>query len=135
MKVVLDTNVLVSGLISGKGPCGQILGLLVEEALQPCVDERILHEYETVLPRPELQIDPEDVVGTLELIRSRADRLTPLPLGAKLPDKTDLPFLEVAAAAEAILVTGNARHFPRKACKGVAVASPREFIELLRHPS
>lgn len=135
MRVVLDTNVLVSGLINKEGVCGRILRLVFDELLQPCVDERILEEYQTVLPRPQLQIDAEDVIGTLDLIRANGEMLAPLPLPCKLPDPGDLPFLEVAAASDAILVTGNLRHFPKKARKGVTVASPREFLDLLRRPS
>ena len=134
MKVVLDTNVLVSGLISAKGPCGQILLLAFGGVLQPCVDGRILDEYETVLPRPLFRIHPEDVAEALRVIRMRAERVAPMPLDAELPDKTDLPFIEVAAAAEAILVTGNLRHFPKKARQGVTVVSPREFLDILRRP-
>ena len=135
MKVVLDTNILVSGLISAKGPCGQILRLTFGGVLQPCVDDRILDEYETVLPRPLFRIHPEDVAEALSVIRLRAERIAPVPLDVELPDETDLPFVEVAAAAEAILVTGNLRHFPRRKCKSVTVANPREFLDLLRQSS
>ena len=135
MKVVLDTNVLVSGLISAKGSCGQILRLTFGGLLQPCVDSRMLDEYETVLPRPLFRIHPDDVSEALGVIRLRAERITPLPLDAELPDRSDLPFIEVAAAAEAILVTGNLRHFPRRMRKGVTVVNPREFLELLRQSS
>lgn len=131
MKVVLDTNVLVSGLIMVKGPCGRILGLVFEDVLQPCVDDRILREYETVLPRPELQIDRDHVIGTLELVRDNGEILTPVPLPVELPDPTDLPFLEVAAAADAILVTGNVRHFPKRVRAAVAVLTPNQFLDLL----
>jgi len=133
MRVVVDTNVLVSGLISAEGPCGQILGLVAEGVLQPCLDERILAEYEVVLPRPELRIDPEDVAATIEIVRESAESLTPIPLPVNLPDPKDMPFLEVAAASDAILVTGNLRQFPKRARKGVTVVSPRKLVELLRH--
>jgi putative PIN family toxin of toxin-antitoxin system len=132
VNVVLDTNVLVSGLLSADGPCGRIVSLLVEDVFTPCVDERILREYESVLSRPELQISPEDVGEALDLIRSRPERLAPTPLNARLPDPDDLPFLETAAAAGAVLVTGNRRHFPKRACKDVPVLSPGDFLELLR---
>jgi len=131
MKVVIDTNVLVSGLISAAGPCGQIVGLVAEDAIQPCVDDRILHEYERVLPRPRFQIEAEHVSDTLELIRARAEILTPMPLSVTLPDPDDLPFLEVAAACGALLVTGNTRHFPKRARAGVTVLTPAEFLDLL----
>ncbi|MBI2914284.1 MAG: putative toxin-antitoxin system toxin component, PIN family [Firmicutes bacterium] len=135
MRVVLDTNVLVSGLISAEGPCGQILRLMTEDVLQPCLDERILAEYEAVLSRPELQIDPEDIAGTIEIIHESGEFLTPLPSPMELPDATDMPFLEVAASGEAVLITGNARHFPARARAGVRVMTPREFLDLLRGAS
>ncbi len=131
MRVVIDTNVLVSGLLSADGPCGRIVALLAEEVFVLCLDGRILGEYEEVLPRPQFRIDPEDVGDALELIRLQAERFTPLPLPADLPDPDDLPFLEVAAAAEAILVTGNTRHFPKSACGSVRVLSPRDLLEVL----
>jgi predicted nucleic acid-binding protein len=53
-------------------------------------------------------------------------------LRVEIPDRSDLPFLEAAAAANAILVTGNARHFPRHERAGVIVMTPREFLDFLR---
>lgn len=134
MKVVLDTNVLVSGLISAHGPCGQVLGLLFEGVIQPCVDERILDEYEAVLARPVFGIRRDDVSDALELIRSRAEVLTPVPLPLEMPDPSDVAFVEVASEVGAALITGNTRHYPKKACKGVAVVSPRQFLDILRRP-
>ena len=135
MKVVLDTNVLVAGLITPTGTCGRIVDLFTDEVIQPCVDERILREYERVLPRPRLRIDRNDVEGTLELMHLRAEVLAPPPLPVELPDPTDLPFLEVAAHADAVLVTGNRRHFPVEAWGDVMVLSPAEFLEFLRGSS
>jgi putative PIN family toxin of toxin-antitoxin system len=132
MKVVLNTNVVVSGLINGKGSCGQILRLAFGGHLDLCVDDRILHEYEAVLPRPLFRILPEDVNNALALSRFRAERIIPLPLRVELPDRSDLPFLEVSAATDAILVSGNARHFPRHERAGVIVMTPREFLDFMR---
>jgi putative PIN family toxin of toxin-antitoxin system len=132
MKVILDTNVLVSGLLSAGGPCGQIVALLVEGLIEPCIDERIILEYEAVLARPELMIDTEDAAAILDVIRDNAEPVTAVPLGLRLPHPADGAFLEVAGAAGAFLGTGNTRHFPRHARAGVTVMSPREFVDLLR---
>ena len=134
MKVVLDTNVIVSAAMTTHGTCGQIVDLLIKGVLEVCADDRILDEYDTVLRRPEFRIISDEADIALELIRSIAELVAAAPLAAALPDPKDLPFLEVATASNAILVTGNLRHFPKKARKGVTVASPREFLELLRHP-
>ncbi len=106
--------------------------MLLGGAFEFCADGRILNEYDSVLRRPEFRIATQDVETLMEVLRH-----VPLPVAAallpvKLPDPDDLPFLEVAAAADAILVTSNARHFTKKACKGVTVVSPKEFLELLR---
>ena len=137
MKVVLDTNVIVSAAITTYGTCGQIVDMLTDGIFDICADDRILNEYETVLHRPELQIIPQEAAIVLELIHSIAERVAAVPLAVTLPDPKDLLFLEVATTAEAILVTGNLRHFPKRACKGVIVVSPREFLNLFRqsgHP-
>jgi predicted nucleic acid-binding protein len=75
---------------------------------------------------------PEDVNNALALIRFRAERIMPAPLRVEIPDRSDLPFLETAAAADAVLVTGNARHFPRHERAGAIVMTPREFLDFLR---
>ena len=135
MRVVLDTNVLVSALMTPGGVCSRILRLVYDEALQVCIDERIIEEYESVLSRPRFRLDREDIDETIEMIRAYAETVTPMPLPVELPDPADLSFLEVAAEADAVLVTGNKRHFPVKARHGVKVLAPAEFIELLRRRS
>jgi len=131
MKVVLDTNVLVSGLLCGSRPCGQLVGLALEGTLPFCVDERILAEYEAVLPRPKIGIDSREVTDVLEMIRTEAELVTAVPLAVALPHEDDRAFLEVAATSKAVLVTGNARHFPKKLRGEVPVVDCREVLELL----
>ena len=131
----MDTNVLVSALLTPAGVCGQILDLLSEGALQPCVDERVLAEYEEVLRDPRFPFTSVQVSTTLEMFRAFGAPVAALPLDAKLPDEDDRAFLEVAKAARTVLVTGNIRHFPARARAGVTVLSPREFLDLLRSPS
>jgi len=132
VKAVLDTNVVVSAAITVHGVCARIVDLLADGVFGVYVDDRILDEYASVLGRPELKIVPEDAAVVLELIRSVAERVTALPLSVDLPDPTDLPFLEVAEATRACLVTGNVRHFPKRVCEHVTVVRPREFLDVLR---
>jgi putative PIN family toxin of toxin-antitoxin system len=132
MKVVLDTNVIVSGVLTAQGVCAQILDMLIEGVFGIYVDDRILAEYDSVLRRPQLHLVPDDAAEVMEWIRSVAESIGAVPLPAELPDPGDIPFLEVAASADAILVTGNTRHYPKRSRVGVTVLSPREFLELLR---
>lgn len=129
MRVVIDTNVLVSGLLNALGAPGRIVdGMLIGE-LVPVVDDRILAEYEEVLARPRFRFDPVQRDGVLLFIREAAERVFAPPLSTTLPDPDDLVFLEVAhAASNVILVTGNLRHFPGASRGGVLVHSPTDFV-------
>jgi len=135
VKLVADTNVLVSALLTPAGLCGQILDLLTEGTIQGCVDSRILAEYEEVLLDPRFPFTTKQVNTTLEVFRAGATPVAALPLDVSLPHEDDRPFLEVAAAAHVALVTGNTRHYPARARAGVTVLTPREFLDLLRRQS
>jgi putative PIN family toxin of toxin-antitoxin system len=131
VRVVLDTNVLVSALMNLDSHCGRILTMVFEGEVEPCVDARILAEYEDVLPRPKFGFDPKDVEDTLQVMYSSAEAVTPQPLSVRLPHTDDVPFLETAHHAGAILVTRNLRDFPPKQRAGVTVLTPEEFLDLL----
>ncbi len=134
MKAVIDTNVIVSGLLKPEGLCGGILRQAMQGEIEWCLDERILEEYETVLRRPMFRVLPEELHRVFTFTRLRTERINPVPLAVELPDPSDLPFLEVAAAVNAILVTGNIKHSPKHTRAGVTVVTPKEFIDLLRRP-
>ena len=130
MRIVLDTNVLVAGLLSLHGPPANVLRLLTSDRAIICFDARILDEYRAVLRRPKFGFDPEltdDIVGYLE---ATGELIAVEPLDLLLPDATDVMFIEVAVAGEVdYLVTGNIRHFPSSGRRGVFVVSPRRFVE------
>jgi uncharacterized protein len=131
MLVVLDTNVVVSGLMSETGKPGKIIDLALENRFQVAYDDRILSEYEDVLARPELRIRParaRAIIAHIELTGQQIDSGA-LPLeGFQDPD--DLPFAEVFITAKAqALVTGNLRHFSPLVERGFAVCSPAQFLE------
>jgi putative PIN family toxin of toxin-antitoxin system len=131
MLVVLDTNVIVSGLLNETGRPARVIDLALENRFQVAYDDRILGEYEDVLARPELRIRQaraRAVIAHLELT-GRLIEAAPLPMGG-FADPGDLPFAEVFVSAEAdALVTGNLRHFVPLAEKGQPVFSPAEFLE------
>ena len=132
MKVVLDTNVLVSGMMTKGGTCGLILDMLTENRLVAALDGRLMAEYRRVCAEPRLHLDTEAVRDFLHFLNDGAEAVTAMPLDVILPDPDDLPFLEVATEAQAVLVTGNKKHFPQKAVGAVQVVSPREFMDMLR---
>lgn len=133
MRIVLDTNVLVSGLLSPFGPPAQIVRMVSAGAVRLCVDARLLTEYEEVLLRPRFGFGPDAVAALVDYIQTTGHKAASIPLRMRLPDPDDEPFLEVALASDAEhLVTGNLAHFPAEAVAGVSVLSPTEFLEVFR---
>ena len=133
MNIVLDTNVLVSGLLSPFSAPGEIVRMIASGQLRLCVDARILWEYSAVLKRPRFQFQPDLVAEFLSFIEEGAFFAAGVPLRHPLPDHDDEPFLEVAVAAQAdALVTGNRRHFPPRACGAMRVLTPTDFIAFYR---
>lgn len=132
MRLVLDTNVLVSALLTPAGPPSRVLELILTQRAQALVDERILAESREVLGRQKLKLDPSKVTIALDFFDTYAEKVSAAALDLlDLPDPDDLPFLEVSVGGRAdALVTGNARHFPDT--RGVLLLSPRQLLERLR---
>ena len=135
LRIVLDTIVLVSGLLSPLGPPGELVRLVSSGTLVLCVGARILAEYEEVLARPRFGFDPDAVAALLGFVAVTAEVVASRPLSRRLPDVGDEPFLQVALAGGAdCLMTGNAAHFPADTCAGVIVLTPAQLVEDLRAP-
>jgi uncharacterized protein len=132
MRVVLDTNVLVSGLLNPYGPPGRIVQFVAGGDLSLCFDARIVGEYRDVLLRPKFAFRIEQVDAVMEQIQVAGVSVTARPLPHSLPDRDDEVFLEVARAAAEYLITGNSRHYPARLRANVRVVSPAEFLELYR---
>ena len=133
MKVVLDTNVLVSGLLKAHSDAGAIVRLVAAGLLTVVYDARIYTEYREVLRRPKFGFENAEIKAILALIEAEGVVVAAVPLPERLPDPDDEPFLEVArAAADVILVTGNKRHFVLPGGAGVPVLNPSEFLALWR---
>ena len=131
MRIVLDTNVLVSGLHNPNGAPGRIVDLILGAHIQVLYDDRILAEYLNVLARPQLAIEPSLAQAVVGIIRLSGEQVIALPLDKDtLPDPDDLPFAEVAITGEAdMLVTGNMKHFSRLKERGMTVLSPAQCLE------
>ena len=137
MKVVLDTNVLVSGLLNSRGNPATILRLALNRAFQSCHDKRMLAEYSEVLARPRFKFDPIRVRSVLTKLEADGLSFVPSNELLDLPDPDDEPFLAVALASSAdYLVTGNIADYPPAKCQGMRVVTPAEFVARWRvlHP-
>ena len=132
VRVVLDTNVLVAGLLSAAGPPGWIVEAVFaaswslpstrrsgRSTRSPAAAE---FRFPTTLV--------EDLLAALDQTGFvvAATGTWPEPL----PDPDDAAFLAVAAASASVLITGNLRHFPIRSRRDVVVLTLREFVEHLK---
>ena len=114
MKVVIDTNVLVSALLNHGGLPAKILEMFLDGRFDAVVNEEIMKEYELVLNRKKFGFNPGDITDLLAYFRNYAAVAPSLPETAEgnMTHEDDRKFAEAATAAEAdYLITGNLKHF------------------------
>lgn len=131
LRLVLDTNIVVSAALKPVGLQRTVILLAITKPARLYVSSDILAEYRDVLSRPELQIRKGLRQQLLQLIGKRAHSVAPASRLQVAIDAGDNKFLECADAARAdYLVTGNTRHFPRF-WKKTKVITSREFVSLV----
>lgn len=135
MRLVLDTNVVVSGLLHDRGPPAAVINAVLDDPTIVLLwDERILEEYGDVLARPKLGLNTQAVRVLLDRVRHAGEHVTALRYEGSVTDEDDRPFLEVAITGRAdILVTGNRRHFPLDGDvpSWLQIVSPRRLMVAL----
>jgi len=124
LKVVLDTNILVSSLLTS-GPPASIVDLVAEKKIIPFYSRFILMEYHYVLSRKKFGFN-------LLLVNRLIDNI--VNFGIAVEDKfsinknkineDDLIFYNAALEANAYLITGNIRHFPKESF----ILTPEQFL-------
>lgn len=129
---VIDTNVLVSALLSNKEDTAtvQVLKKVISGEIIPAYSNAIIKEYREVLSRKKFGFSGEIIEYFLSAIEKYGILVYPSPSGITLPDRKDLPFYEVVLEKrddEAYLVTGNIKHFPKE----LFIVTPRELLQIL----
>ena len=124
VRVVLDTNVIVSALFSGKGNPGKILDMVLDGEVKLVYYSEILDEYEDVLYRPHLKIPADSADSTMTAIRQHGERVWPVPSTNPMQDEDDRVFYDAAKSAGAYLITGNTKHYSNEPF----VLTPTEFL-------
>ena len=126
MKVVLDTNVVVSAFLSPTGKPAAILQLVLRRDLDICLNTAMLAEYEQVLCRSKFagKINQPAIQRFFDLLHGMGSNIICSPSGINLPDEADRKFYDVAKAANATLITGNKKHYPSKPF----IQDPSEFL-------
>lgn len=131
---VIDTNVLISALLSSKDDTAtvQVLGKVITGEIIPVYSNVITKEYREVLSRRKFGFSADLIEYLMSAIEKYGILAVPSPSGITLPDMRDLPFYEVALEKRddnVYLVTGNIKHFPKEP----SIVTPRELPDILNN--
>ncbi len=110
LRVVLDTNVLVSGLAYPRGTPGQIVAAWKQGAITVVLSRYILNETARVLPcLPRVQLSVDEIRDLIDSLIFMAELVEPeIDAGWEIRDRADAPILGTLLAAKAdYLVTGD----------------------------
>ncbi|MEI6564950.1 MAG: putative toxin-antitoxin system toxin component, PIN family [bacterium] len=133
-KVVLDTNVLVSGLRSKQGASYKLLTLLGKGRFTTTVSVPLVVEYEKALvdPRTKVPFSHADIGIFIDYICAISDKRKIYYLWRpRLPDPGDDMILELAVAGSChYIVTYNVRDFRGVEQFGVKILTPKQFLKL-----
>jgi len=131
LRLVIDTNVVVSAALKPEGLQRTVVLLAMTKPTRWYVSDPIVSEYATVLARPELKIRKSLRQQFLQLIENHAHVVTPSRLGQVTLDPADNIFIECVDRARAdYLITGNQRHFP-KFWKNTKIINSSEFLSVI----
>jgi hypothetical protein len=131
IRVVLDTNVIISALLKEGSAPALVLSLVLEGHIQLCVTEEIFAEYKGVLSREKFQsLDQANVRKALLSIKRKSSWVSPSTrINVIKIDPEDNKFLECALEAKAhYLITGNRKHFPMAHYDKTRIMSPSDFL-------
>ncbi|MGE0222399.1 MAG: putative toxin-antitoxin system toxin component, PIN family [Acetobacteraceae bacterium] len=113
IRAVLDTNVLVSALLSPAGNEALILLAVHHGLIRPCFSEPILEEYALVLGRPRFAFPRDEIEALIAMLQGKGELHYAVAAGVTSPDPGDTKFLDCVMTARVdFLVTGNKRDFP-----------------------
>lgn len=139
MKVVLDTNLLISAFITPNGEPAQVVKLLQSEDFYLLLSPDVFRELERVIQYPKLrklyQYTDEQVEDFLEGIRRIAIWLEATEtLSVVHNDESDNRFIELAVAGSArYIITGDKKHLLKiRRYQLIEIVSPTEFLALIR---
>ena len=130
---VIDTNVLVSGMLKNDSVPGQLIDMILLGRIVPLLNEEIISEYEDVLTRNKFGFEDGKAEDLIKDIRVKAIFLPREHADEIFPDEDDIVFFEIVLSGrstmDAYLVTGNIKHYPIKKF----VVTPRQMLEIIEN--
>jgi putative PIN family toxin of toxin-antitoxin system len=127
-RVVIDTNVVVSALLTPFGKPSGVLELFFGGEIELYYCDEILAEYRDVLSRPSLKISPAKMDRFLLLLQRTGIMTESTVSDVSFRDESDRVFYDTARENDAVLVTGNTKHFPAEPY----IMTPADFLSSYR---
>jgi len=130
MRIVLDTNVFVSGIFFS-GPPYRILKAWRDGKVQLLVSPSILDEYRRIGAELALQFGDVDLRPFLDLLTIQAEIvLAPGLLTVIRDDPSDDKFLEAAVAGKASYIVSGDKHLLNLfEFQGIQILKPKDFVQ------
>jgi putative PIN family toxin of toxin-antitoxin system len=126
MKLVIDTNVIVSAIMNPNRNIAGIITLIFSDEHILLFDGRILFEYIAVLSRKEFSFSTEIINDFIDYVKKAGEYVSAEISVKEFTDETDKKFYEVYKSGDAkYLITGNKKHFPVEN----GIVTPKEFLE------
>jgi uncharacterized protein len=131
MKVILDTNVLVSGIFF-KGPPYQIFQIWKKGEIDVVISHEILEEYRRVIQDISKQFAHIDISKLFEMITLKAHFTFSFALNSQLcEDPDDDKFFSAALASKtSIIISGDKHLLDKSNFSGITVLKPKNFLDL-----
>lgn len=133
LKIIIDTNVLVSSLIQKSYPFNIVSAIFTDENIKPCLSDNLFDEYSNVLNRKKFS-SYKDFISNSEIlineIKVKSIWYTPTVEVNLISDFADNKLLELAETCSAdFIITGNTKDFTMSYYKGTKIISPKDFWE------
>ena len=131
LKVVFDTNVIVSAMLHKQGVPALLVKLALSRKIHPVYSPHLMLEYDEVLRRKKFRLPKKDVDEILGDLRNVGIEVFPTQTITLITkDPQDNRILEASLEAKAdYIITGNRKHFPFAKFKKTRIVTPREFLE------
>lgn len=130
MRVVLDTNVFISGIFFS-GPPSKILEAWTNQSFQIVLSQQILGEYQRVGEALSSNFQTIDILPIIEMVTIHGDFID--TQGFNIPvceDSDDNKFIECAAASNCrIIISGDKHLLKLDGYQGISILNPRNFVE------
>ena len=132
VRVVIDTNVFVSGLLKSDNPPSNVVDLFIEDKINLIISEEVFSEYIKVLLRPELKVKKDNIIRLISIFILKAEIIkvkTKLDIIER--DPSDNKFLECALDGKVdYIISGDNHLLKLKNFRGIKIVNAGRFLEL-----